>query len=133
MTFATYKRWHLPEPARDTVFNCCLKLHTVQIDLISLVVMPTHVHMIFTPLRNGEGWLWSLPQILRLAKGRSAHAINRLLHRTGPVWQDEFFDHVLRSNESLAEKVEYICQNPVRAGLVNHCSDYRWLWVRDSL
>jgi putative transposase len=44
------------------------------------------------------------------------------------VWQDEFFDHVLRCNESLAEKVDYLCQNPVRAGLVKAEADYPWLW-----
>jgi hypothetical protein len=39
---------------------------------------------------------------------------------------------ILRSclaiNDSLAEKVDYICQNPVRAGLVKVEGEYRWLW-----
>jgi hypothetical protein len=26
------------------------------------------------------------------------------------------------------EKVDYICKNPLRAGLVRSESDYRWLW-----
>jgi putative transposase len=51
-----------------------------------------------------------------------------LLGRPGPVWQEEFFDHVLRSHDSLAEKVDYIRQNPVRAGLVEDEKEYRWLW-----
>jgi len=33
-------------------------------------------------------------------------------------WQRNFFDHRLRHDESEAEKYEYICQNPVRAGLI---------------
>jgi hypothetical protein len=45
------------------------------------------------------------------------------------VWQEESFDHVLRSNESFAEKLEYIRQNPVRRGLVQKSEDYRWLWI----
>jgi REP element-mobilizing transposase RayT len=98
------------------------------IDLHAVVVMPTHAHLLFSPLRNAEGWLVCLPQVMRLIKGRSAHFINRLLDRRGPVWQEESFDHVLRSNESLNEKVNYICQNPVRAGLVGGEKDYRWLW-----
>jgi hypothetical protein len=36
---------------------------------------------------------------------------------------------VLRSDESFAQKVEYIRQNPVRRGLVRRPEDYRWLWV----
>ncbi len=51
-------------------------------------------------------------------KGASAHSINKLLKRRGHVWQDESFDHILRSEEKMISKVEYICQNPVRKGLV---------------
>jgi hypothetical protein len=45
------------------------------------------------------------------------------------MWQEESFDHVLRSEERLEETVEYIRQNPVRRGLVARPEDYRWLWV----
>jgi hypothetical protein len=33
------------------------------------------------------------------------------------VWQEQFFDQGLRAKDSLAEKADYVCQNPVRAGL----------------
>ena len=128
VTFGTFKRWELPAGARQLVFECCLRERGVTIDLHAVVVMPTHAHLLFTPLRNAEGWLVSLPQVMRLIKGRSAHLLNRFLDRHGPVWQEESFDHVLRSNESLSEKVNYICENPVRAGLVGRQTDYRWLW-----
>ncbi len=131
VTFTTYKRWAIPEPARGIVLDCCLQSHQVEIDLHTLVVMPDHVHLVFTPLRNAEGWPRSLPQVLRLIKGRSARLLNMSLGRTGPVWQDESFDHVLRSNESLEEKMDYICQNPVRAGLVARPADYPGLWRKD--
>jgi putative transposase len=97
-------------------------------DLHTAVVMPDHTHLLLSPLRNADGWNFSLPQIMRAIKGRSGRKIDRLLDRHGPVWQEEFFDHVLRSNDSLAEKVNYICQNPVRAGLVADEKEYRWLW-----
>jgi putative transposase len=38
-------------------------------------------------------------------------------------WQRNFFDHRLRHDESLAEKFEYICQNPVRAGLITESEE----------
>jgi putative transposase len=79
-------------------------------------------------LRREDGWRYSLPEIMKAIKGAAAWRINHMLKRTGPVWQDEFFDRVLRSNESLVGKVDYICENPVRAGLVKSESDYRWLW-----
>jgi hypothetical protein len=61
-------------------------------------------------------------------KGASAHSINGFLKRKGHVWQDESFDRVLRSDEQINSKVLYICENPVRKGLVNFVDDYPWLW-----
>ena len=90
--------------------------------------MPDHTHLLLSPLRDNEGWNFDLPRITHAIKGASARKINLLLDRHGSVWREEFFDHVLRSNDSLAEKVDYICQNPVRAGLVKAESEYRWLW-----
>ena len=90
--------------------------------------MPDHVHLIYSPLRREDGWSYSLPEIMKAIKGAAAWRINHMLTRTGALWQEELFDHVLRSNESLVEKVEYICENPVWAGLVKSASEYRWLW-----
>src|ERR1700741_224883 len=80
--------------------------------------MPDHVHLIFSPLRNPEGWPYPLVDILQCLKSTTAHRINKALGQSGPVWEEESFDHVLRSDESLAQKSEYIRQNPVRKGLV---------------
>ena len=95
--------------------------------------MPNHVHLLLTPLRNPDGWPYPLVDILQCLKSATAHRINKLLYRSGPVWQDESLDHVLRSDESLHEKCEYIRQNPVRRGLVKRPEDYRWLWVNPDL
>ncbi len=128
VTFTTRDRWKLPAAARDIVLDCCLKQDCRKFSLHAAVVMPDHVHLIYSPLRREDGWNFSLPEIMKAIKGAAAWRINHLLERTGPVWQEEFFDHVLRSNESLVDKVDYVCQNPVRAGLVRSESEYRWLW-----
>ena len=94
-----------------------------------MVVMPDHLHLLLTPLADAQGNPYSVVEILQSIKGASAHSINRALHRSGPVWQEESFDHVPRSNESFEEKLEYIRQNPVRRGLVERPEDYPWLWV----
>jgi REP element-mobilizing transposase RayT len=128
VTFSTYKRWLLPPLARQAVLDCCVGEHGRTISLYVAVIMPDHVHLIFTPSIDGEGWPCSLPDIMRRIKSRSAVEVNRLLCRQGRVWQDESFDHVLRSNESLAEKVDYVGQNPVRAGIASPNKPYTWLW-----
>jgi hypothetical protein len=69
-----------------------------------------------------------LHEIIGAIKGASAHSINKALKRSGTVWQDESFDHVVRHAESLEEKIRYIRDNPGRKGLVSKPEDYRWLW-----
>jgi len=96
------------------------------------VIMPEHVHLLLTPMRNGEGWPFPLQDILKLIKGPAARSVNMLAGAHGGLWQDESFDHVLRSNESFDEKLEYIRQNPVRRGLVRKPEEYEWLWVEGS-
>ena len=42
-----------------------------------------------------------------------------------PLWQPEYFDHVLRSSESYEEKWEYVCNNPIRAGLAESVDEWK--------
>jgi putative transposase len=44
----------------------------------------------------------------------------------GPLWQPEFFDHVLRSSESYSQKWDYVRENPVRAALIQDADDWPW-------
>jgi REP element-mobilizing transposase RayT len=129
ITFRTFARMVLPEPARDLALQHCLHDHGSRIQLSAAVVMPTHIHLLFWALKDQAGWPYPLIDIMQSLKGSSAHTLNRMLQRSGPVWDEESFDHVLRSDESWEEKREYIRQNPVRAGLARRPEEYRWLWL----
>ncbi|HJW93732.1 MAG TPA: hypothetical protein VJ901_08945, partial [Thermoanaerobaculia bacterium] len=107
----------LSESERDIVLQCCVHDHRETYFLHCVVVMPDHVHMILTPF---EGWTFGT--IMHRVKSVSAHCIG------GRIWQREYFDHILRSSERLSAKAEYVCMNPVRAGLVTEVGEYRWLW-----
>ncbi|MFZ0808360.1 MAG: transposase [Candidatus Sulfotelmatobacter sp.] len=104
VTFRTLKMLVLPPEARSLVLQHCLHDHDRTIRLHAAVIMPDHAHLLFTALRDAEGWTFALPEILKAIKGCSARSINKLLGRSGPVWQDESFDHVLRGSESLRER-----------------------------
>ena len=95
------------------------------IDLDAAVIMPDHAHLIFRLIQPYE-----LSQILQRIKGRSARRINQMLKRKGSVWSDESFDHIIRHAAELEEKLEYIRQNPVKRGLVNHPDRYKWLFIK---
>jgi REP element-mobilizing transposase RayT len=133
ITFRKNYRDPFPPQARDAVLQHCLHDHGNRYELHAAVVMPEHVHLLLTPLRDERGWPYGLPSILKSLKGTSARSVNRLSGSSGPVWQEESFDHVPRSQESFEDKVEYIRQNPVRRGLVKTPEDYPWLWIEPSL
>ncbi|MBI5289341.1 MAG: transposase [Chloroflexi bacterium] len=110
--------------------------HGVRYQLHVAVVMPDHVHVLLTPDRDAQGNTFGLAEIMHGIKGASAHSINRALRRKGPVWQPESFDTTLRKDEKVREKAEYICANPVRAGLVPHEDAWPWLgreWIEGAL
>jgi REP element-mobilizing transposase RayT len=84
------------------------------------VIMPNHVHIVFDPHS-------ALPAIMRWLKGRTSREANRHLGRSGlPFWQDESYDHWIRSTEELEDVIEYVENNPVKAGLVDFKE--RWPW-----
>lgn len=76
------------------------------------VIMPNHVHVLVTP--RGE---LTLSKILPSWKSYSAKEVNKALKREGKVWQDESFDHIVRSSGQLEKFQHYIRENPIRAGL----------------
>lgn len=132
ITYSTWHRWVLPGVARDLALESCVRANGRKYQLYAAVVMPDHAHLICLPLMDEDGSI-SIPEIMRTIKSESAHRINKVLGRTGRVWQDESFDHVLRGDESLRKKVLYVLENPVRAGLVARPADYRWVWWNESL
>ena len=75
------------------------------------VLMPDHAH-VFVGCEASEvlsKWVSGLKGML------AAHW--RRAGTTGPFWQEGFFDHLLRSDESYEAKWEYVRNNPVRRGL----------------
>ncbi len=86
--------------------------------------MPDHVHWLFELCGRK-----SLSEVVRYLKGRSACQINRDRKAGGTVWQSGFHDRALRRMESLREAGSYIINNPVRAGLVEHCWDYPMVYA----
>ena len=123
LTFCKANRIAFSPEARDAILTHCLHDNGKRYDLHAAVVMPDHVHLLLLPLRDEKGWPYSLPAILKQLKGTSARSVNKLLHSSAPVWQEESFDHVLRSQESFDDKLEYLRQNPVRRALVRRPED----------
>ena len=84
------------------------------------VIMPNHVHVLFTPHV-------APPQILQRWKGSTARAANLLLCRTGErFWQEESYDRLVRDAREFEAASSYIRMNPVRAGFARAPEEFRW-------
>jgi len=86
------------------------------------VVMPDHLHFFCASDQEPESA--SLSRFVGGFKQWTAKQILRAAGLPPPLWQKQFFDHLLRSSESYESKWRYVCENPVRAGLVEAVEDW---------
>ncbi len=86
------------------------------------VFMPDHLHFFCT--EGGDGPSSTLSQFVGQFKQWTSKRIAACVDARQPIWQREFFDHLLRSNESYESKWIYVRDNPVRAGLVARWEDW---------
>jgi REP element-mobilizing transposase RayT len=120
VTFCTHERQRIL--AKDEVHTAFVLFakraeETFNVAVGRYVMMPDHVHLFVRGdynLRLGQ-WIGALKQALAKAA--------RLSRAKGQIWEEGFFDHILRSDESYSQKWNYVRENPVRAGLVKSAAD----------
>ena len=83
--------------------------------------MPNHVHAVVQPVAGD-----SLGGIVQSWKSFTAKAANRLLGREGPFWHKDYFDRYIQDEGHLARTVDYVENNPVKAGLITAAADWPW-------
>ena len=91
--------------------------------ILQICFMPDHVHLLAAPRSDREQ---KLSKLIQRWKSSSKQRLNRA-GIDGGIWQREFFDRLLRSNENLTDKWRYTGMNPVRAELCSRPEDYPYL------
>jgi REP element-mobilizing transposase RayT len=128
VTFNAATDFTLTDTAKEIVFSA-IKFHAgKKYELHACVVMKTHVHILFLPLKQSQNYYYSLAQIMHSIKSYSANKIQRALGRKGSVWLDENYDRIVRDDHAYLEIMNYIIFNPVKAGIVNEPRKYKWLY-----
>jgi REP element-mobilizing transposase RayT len=94
--------------------------------LLGYVIMLDHFHGIFLPCSKGN-----ISQIMRDWKSYTSYQINRLRNTKGQLWQKDFYEHTIRNKEDFREKLNYIHNNPIKAGLVEKLEDYKYSSYRN--
>ncbi len=132
--FVTFclERGVLSDEERRLVCDACLFWHGKWLLMHLATVMPDHVHMIFRPLQQADGGWPTLPGIMKSIKGFTSREINRGRGVQGTLWESEYEDRILRSDYEIEQKLRYVAENPVRAGLVGKPGEYPFT-VRGAL
>jgi putative transposase len=79
--------------------------------VLAYCLMPDHVHLLVEGLADTS----DLRKYAKFAKQRAGAQYS--LHAGTPLWQEGYFEHVLRGEEDARTVARYIIENPVRAGL----------------
>jgi putative transposase len=104
-------------------------------------VMSNHVHVVFKSFLSASDLYLKavelsdnpgMSKIMHSLKGRSARECNLLLGRTGSFWEHESFDRVIRAGR-FGKTIRYVLNNPVKAGLVGHWTEWPWNYCRKEL
>jgi putative transposase len=121
LTFCTRKRQRVfldPDHVATTLTAIRKTALEEQFALLVYCVMPDHVHLLVEGLADTS----DLRRFAKRAKQRAG--AHYALHSGKPLWQEGYFEHVLRGEENAKTIARYIIENPVRAGLVNTPFEY---------
>lgn len=102
-------------------------------DLIAFCVMPNHMHLVFTPLKEDTEKYYSLSKIMHSLKRHTAREANLIRGRSDAFWQHENYDHFIRDGTELERIVKYVLYNPVKANLVNEQKNWKWSYCKYDL
>lgn len=123
-------------PLGEIADRCCVEFGTrhARIELNAYVIMPNHVHILFTILewlvqgatdseqervakqrKFGDAIAGSVSTYMGGYKGAvTQKAKNQGLIPGPPLWQGKFYDHIVRGDTDFERQYSYIQSNPAR-------------------
>jgi putative transposase len=90
--------------------------------VVAYTFMPDHLHVVL----EGDAEDADLPRFARAFRRRAT--LRCWTPDRVPLWQDGFHERVLREGDDVARVIDYVLNNPVRAGLVEYAVDYPFGW-----
>lgn len=95
-------------------------------ELYAGVVMHNHVHALVKPLGK-----YRLQDLVHSWKSFTAHKFSQNAGRKAPVWQQEYFDRIVRDEKEFFDKAQYIINNPLKTW--PDVEEYPWILVKEDL
>lgn len=121
------QRGHNREPcfySKEDYINYCYTLREASekngVVIHAYVLMTNHVHLLATPSQEH-----SITHMMQDLGRKYVRYINNTYKRSGTLWEGRFKAGLVDSEVYLLTCMRYLEMNPVRAGMVNHPSEYR--------
>jgi REP element-mobilizing transposase RayT len=100
-----------------------------EIKLFCYCIMPDHLHVLLSLTEDYQKKLQDWVSAFK----RYTAKITSQSFGIKPLWQRNFYDHIVRKEESLLKIAEYIVNNPVRKGMVSNWEEYPYSKIVDPL
>lgn len=115
----------------EEVVKSLLHWDNKKLELICYCIMSNHVHVVMRLFKTDENDdAVYLQKILQSIKRYSAYNANKINGLTGQFWQRESFDYLVKDREELFRIIEYVLNNPVKAGLCKNRNDWKWSYIK---
>ena len=100
-------------------------------------ILSNHTHVVFAPLQKDvnsdeTAQYHKLSKIMQSLKRHTATECNKLLGRQDAFWQAESYDHIVRDEAEWERIVQYVLDNPVKAGLVSEWEAWPYTYLRSD-
>ena len=121
LTFCTFERkaaFRDASVASMVVEQILRAAKRFEFDVFAYCVMPDHAHLLVHGRRERSDLHRFVKRVKQSSGQIYAHSTKERL------WQDSYYDHVVRPEENLAGIARYIIENPVRARLVSSPIQY---------
>ena len=92
---------------------------------MAFVVMPDHVHILVSPFDR-----YPLEDLVHSWKSYTAYILQRQFCRQGRVWQEDYFDRIIRDEVEFLGKAQYILNKPLK--IQPQMQEYPWVWVKST-
>jgi putative transposase len=122
--------WLKDERIAQIVADSILYHDGAWFDVIAYCIMPNHVHLVLMPYESSDTADYSLMKIMHNIKRNSANYANKILGRAGIFWQHESYDHFARDEKELERIIKYVLYNPVKEGLTDDWTKWKWTYCK---
>lgn len=120
-----FENTHFAVELYDTILKLCRKLHC---PVYAFDIMPDHLHILIGTMAK-----INISNILQQIKSIYTKNLREKYNFNRPIWQKRFNSRIVDSEERLRNTVNYILNNPIKAGLDKKYQEKPYIYINSKL